>query len=287
MKILIIVALFTVISQFAYASSYFVSEINTSDANPELAKSLRTIVITSVVNAGGSTTDSDAASDFVLKTDLIRLGQAYVLTVTKVKKGSPVYSSRQKASTVEDLDDAADRAVRAAILSTPTKTDVRLGEVKPREEEQLKRRIQTRNTTYLGFGPGNFTNIGASQISYDLALGHNWEVTPNAAIFVLGNLVTAGDFRTYYAMGQLGLHYFFTDEDSAPYVGAGLGFGGAGSAASTATSIGGFAGSAGIGWQFFRTTTTQFDLYASYESIFGNNTIGAPGVYSLRVGVLF
>ena len=272
----------------ALATTYFVGEIKTSDADPQLTQSMMSLLTTAVSNAGGEAADSESKADFTLKTDLVRLGQAYVLSVTRYQGGKAIYSSRQKASSVEQLDDAADRAVRAAMLSKPAKKDLRVGEVKRSEEDEMRRRIFSRSFTYFSFGPAGFNNMGIpSQLAYDLGLGHFWEVTPNAAITLMATGTASGDLKTYFVLGQLGLRYYFTDEDFAPYVGGGLGFGGSASASSSATTIGGFGGSIGLGMLFFRTSSTQFDVYASYSSIFGNNTIGAPGAYSIRIGILF
>ena len=281
------IALFALWSTASYATSYFVADVKSADAS--VIDSLKSLITASINNAGGQIADTPDTADFVLKSEVVRLGQAYVLTVTRTKNGATLNASRQKAPTIEELDDAADRAVRAAMLSTSTKKDLRVGEVKEREEDQLRRRIRSHNSTYLGFGPATFNNMGVKPLSYDLALGYNWEVTPHAAIRILANGVGSNDLKTYFMSGGLGLNYLFTDEDNSPYVGALLGYGFAGSnnSSSTATAIGGFAGTIGLGWLFFRTSSTQFDVWAGYTTIFGNNTIGAPGVYGLRIGILF
>ncbi len=267
------------------ATTYFVSEVKTADANPDLARSLQTLVTTSVAGNGGTVVTTEASADFALRTELIRLGQAYVLTVTKSKQNAVIFASNQKAASIEELDDAIARAVRAAMLSTPAKQDLRVGEVKPQEEEQLRRRIKTHDTSYLGFGPAGFQNMGVSSLSYNFAIGHLWEVTPRAAIRLLGNVVTSNDWKTYFFDGELGLNYYLSDTDSSPYLNGDFGLGMCGSGTSPATSIGAFAGTLGVGYLFFRTSTTQFDLFTGYTMIFGNNTIGSPGFYSLRIGV--
>jgi hypothetical protein len=287
MKALLCLIFSLLVTTSAWATTYFVTEVRTSDANPELAKSLKSLITTAVTSAGGQVAPTATAADFTLNTDLVKLGQAYVLTVTKVKPGREQYASRQKAASVEELDDAADRAVRAAILETPAKKDMRVGEVKKRDEDQIKNRIQSRSVTYLGFGPAGFQNMGSPPLSYDLALGHLWEVSSQAAIKLLANAVGSGDFKTYFMMAQLGLNYYFTDEDIAPYIGGGLGFGLSWSGNSNATTLGGFAGNLGLGYEFFRTSSTQFDVFAGYSAIFGNNSIGMPGYYGLRIGILF
>jgi len=274
-------------ASLARSATYFVYDVKTADGSPELARSLKSLVVSAVGSAGGEVIETAAQADFDLRVELVRLGQAYVLTVTQSKHGAAPYGSRQKAASLEELDEAIDRAVRAALLSTPAKQDVRVGEVRERDEQQLQRRIRARNAKYFGFGPAGLTNLGTSALSYEIALGYLWEVTPNSAIRALGNGVWTGDFRTYFFMAQLGLNYYFSDASSSPYLAFGFGFAASGSGTTTATSIGGFAGTAGWGWQFFRTSTNQLDLFAGYSGIFGNNTIGAPGYYGARIGVLF
>ena len=261
------------------------SEVKTADANPDLARSLYSLVTTSVAGNGGTVLVSETSAEFTLRTELIRLGQAYVLTVTKSKQASVIFVSNQKAASIEELDDAIARAVRAVMLSTPIKQDLRVGEVRQQEEDQLRRRIKTHDTSYLGFGPAGFQNMGVSSLSYNFAIGHLWEVTPRAAIRLLGNVVTSNDWKTYFFDGELGLNYYLNDTDSSPYLNGDFGLGMSGSGTSPATSIGAFAGTLGVGYLFFRTSTTQFDLFAGYTMIFGNNTIGSPGFYSLRIGV--
>jgi hypothetical protein len=269
----------------ALAASYYVSDVKSADAG--VVESLKSLITSAVSNAGSKLADTPQAADYVLNTDVLRLGQAYILTVTRLKNGTTINSSRQKASTAEELDDAADRAVRATILGTTTKQDLRVGEVTPREEDRLSRRIKSKSSNYFGFGPATFNNMGTKPLAYDLAIGHNWEVTPQAAIRVLFDGVMSNDWKTYFVSGGLGLNYMLTDMDNSPYVGGTLGFGFSGSRTTAATSIGGFDGMLGLGWQFFRTSSTQFDVFAGYTAIFGNNTIGAPGVYGVRIGVLW
>lgn len=269
----------------AFGANFYIGDVKTPENNQDLARSLHTLVATAVANNGGTIAASEAAAEFSLHTELIRLGQAYILTVRKNKSATVIFASQQKAASIEELDDATERAVRAAMLSTPAKKDVRVGEIKPHEEDVLRRRIKSRDTSYLGFGPAGFVNMGTSPLSYDFAIGHLWEVTPRAAIRLLGNAVTSNDWKTYFLGSALGLNWYLNDTDSSPYFNGDFGFGISGSGTTAATTIGAFAGTVGAGWLFFRTSTTQFDVFAGYTMIFGNNTIGSPGYYSLRIGV--
>jgi hypothetical protein len=283
----IFVLFFFVFSNFAFATSYFVSNVRISDGDAELAGSVKALLVTAVSNAGGSVEEEESHADYTLRTELVKLGPAYVLTVGKYQHGNLVYSTRQKAFAVQELDETADKAVRAVIVGTPTKKDLRVGEVKEHDRNKMTNRIQSKNSVYLGFGPANFQNMNVSQLSYDFAIGYIWGVAPQWDVKILADTVVSGDWRTSLASGLLGLNYYFTDEDSAPYVTGGLGFGLSATNASNATTIGGFAGNIGLGYELFRTSSTQFDIAITYNSIFGNNTIGSPGFTALRIGVLF
>lgn len=179
----------------------------------------------------------------------------------------------------------------ALVASTFTSNSVfasdRVGDVPASDRGSMRSRVESLNTVYLGFGTGSFQNMGVSPSIYDLAIGYNWEVNPRAAIRVLGTSATGSDFKTSIVDGLLGLNLFLNNQDSSPYVFGGLGFGFSGSAASSATTMGGFAGALGLGYQLFRTSSTHFDITAEYHTIFGNNTIGSPGDFVFRVGVLF
>ena len=287
MKSLLATFCLAVFSLSLHATTYYVPDSTLSEAG--LSTSLKSLVSSSITSAGGQLAGSAAAADFTLKPELVQLGHAYILTVTRFKGNEPLNSSRQKASSVEELDEAADRAVRATMHQTSTNKDVRVGEVQERDEYRLSRRTQSRHSAYFGLGPAGYANLGTSPLAYDIALGYNWEVSPYAMIRVLADLVTGDKLHSYYTSAQLGLNYAFTDNDNSPYIGALVGFGSAGTAARghRVTTIGGFSGTLGAGWMFFRTASTQLDLFAGYSTIFGNNGEGAPGTYGLRVGVLF
>jgi hypothetical protein len=288
MKRFLVTFALLIFSSSGFAASYFVTDVTSDDAGPDITKSAKTLIITAVTNLGANLAPAEASADYVLRPSIVRLGHAYVLTVAKVKNGAVVGSAQQKAMSAEELDDASNRAVRAVMLDTQTKPDLRVGEVKRREEDQLRRRILSRNTTYLGFGPGSLQNLGYSKLAYDFGIGRYWEVTPQSMIKLVGNGVLSGNWKVYYFSALLGLNYFLSDQDAAPYLTAGFGYGFSGSGKSTpATAIGGFAMDVGAGLQLFRTSSTQFDISLVYSLIFGNNTIGTPGFTAVRLGVLF
>jgi len=163
----------------------------------------------------------------------------------------------------------------------------RVGEISPGETHKIKDRILSKNHVYAGFGPANFQNMGTSSLGYDLALGYNWETTSQAAIRTMANGLLSADAKTTYWDALLGLNLYLNNEDISPYLFGGLGFGIAGTNASQATTVGGFAGALGVGCALFRTSSTEFDILGDYHQLFANNTIGSPGFYALRIGVLF
>ena len=272
-------------SNIVYAASFFVDEPHLSEANPELSKSLKTLVMSSVVQSGSKTNQDEKSADFTLRTDLLRLGGAYILTISKFKKNEMVFSSKYKAASLDELDDVSDRGVRAVILGTQVKKDTRVGEVSTRDENKMQTRVRSFNTRYFGFGAASLMNMGNSKVAYNIAFGHFWEVTPRTQIKLVGEFFATSDWTTYLADAQLGLNLFLNDEDSSPYIGAGLGVAGSGSSSSSVTSISGFSGGVGLGYQFFRTSSTQFDVYVGYNIEFVNNSIGNPGAFGARIGI--
>ena len=269
----------------AFAASYYVSDSVIDAALESVA--LSELVRSSVTNSGGTIAADAAHADFTLKPELARLGQAYILTVTRFRGDMRVGSGRQKVIGLEDLDEASDRAVRTALGGGTSPKDVRVGEIQERDERRLSRRMEARHSTYFGLGPATFANLGTEPLAYNVALGYNWEVNPYAMIRVLGDFTGGNHFRTYLTSAQLGLNYFFTDADKAPYVTGLLGFGSAGTVLGRAHPIGGLSGTLGAGYMLFRTSTAQLDLFLGYSIVFGNNSVGAPGAYGLRMGVYF
>ena len=182
--------------------------------------------MSSVVQSGSKTNQDEKSADFTLRTDLLRLGGAYILTISKFKKNEMVFSSKYKAASLDELDDVSDRGVRAVILGTQVKKDTRVGEVSTRDENKMQTRVRSFNTRYFGFGAASLMNMGNSKVAYNIAFGHFWEVTPRTQIKLVGEFFATSDWTTYLADAQLGLNLFLNDEDSSPYIGAGLGVAG-------------------------------------------------------------
>ena len=118
------------------AASFYIGAIKSSHDDKTLIESVQSLMTTAVTNAGGTVSNDAASADFTLRADIVQLGPAYVLTVTRMKGTTALYSARQKAMSIQELDDAADLAVRAAMIGNNTKKDIRVGEVKERDKEQ-------------------------------------------------------------------------------------------------------------------------------------------------------
>ena len=165
--------------------------------------------------------------------------------------------------------------------------EYRVGEVAPGDTHRITNRVKSKNHVYLGFGPANFQNLGTSSLGYDLSLGYNWETTSQATIRAMGNGLLSADTKSTYWDALLGLNLYLNDADISPYLFGGFGFAVSGTSASQATTVGGFAGAVGVGYGLFRTSSTEFDILADYHQTFANNTIGSPGFFALKIGVLF
>lgn len=159
----------------------------------------------------------------------------------------------------------------------------RVGEIDPSEAGRYRTRYESKNSTQFSFGPGFSNNLNSSKTLYALGLGYEWEVGAQNA--VIAQLDGAFGDSTAFVDGIIGGKYYFSDEDISPFAKAGFGFGTAKGA--DLSTVGGFAGSIGVGATVFRTSTTHLEIGATYTTLFASNAQGNPSVTSITLGILF
>jgi hypothetical protein len=159
----------------------------------------------------------------------------------------------------------------------------RVGQIDASEKEKFRTRYESKNSTVFSFGPGFGSNLGNSKTLYAVGFGYEWEVGAQNAI--IAQLTGAFGDSTAYIDGLIGGKYYFTDEDIAPFVKAGFGFGSGKGPGLDA--VGGFAGMVGAGVTVFRTSTTHLEIGATYANLFASNSQGSPGLGTITLGILF
>ena len=92
-----------------------------------------------------------------------------------------------------------------------------------------------------------------------------------------------------FLSGTIGLDYFLSKSDFAPYLGGNFGFGATKVNASLFDSSlrGGFVIAPEVGFFLLRTSAINLDIGLKAEYLLNSNEFGKPAAYSLRVGILF
>ena len=266
----------------AFSDTYFVQETATGALSKEDA-STTTELIRSTINETGShqTVGNAASAQYVLEPKLLKLGNSYIMPLQKQKAGKVVFSSQLKAKSIDELDGIVARLVRAVIDEVPVKADVRVNDVTETEAVSGTRRKEAQKHWYFGFGPYGSNNLGDNGVLYDLDIAYAWDVNSfSIKIFWDGAFPGSNSGSNAFSDLGLGLNYFMKDTDMTPILEGDLGYGGA-------NSTSGFVGGVGFGWEFFRTSSINFEILLRYAVLFNQTPIGTPSVYGLRIGLYF
>jgi hypothetical protein len=160
----------------------------------------------------------------------------------------------------------------------------KVGEVRKSDQNRLQHRIKSKDFTFVGFGPAWFKHGRTEAAALNIAAAKYWDVAPQAAIHLRGDVVTNfdaiqdTDLAEYMISAALGMDYFFNATNFTPFVGADLGFGTYDGETPT------FAIGLQAGLFFFRTSTMQMSLQPTYNVLLDKTK---HATYGIKVGVHF
>lgn len=228
-----------------------------------------------------------SGADIVLRPKLLRLGNAYILSLAKVEGGQQVSSSQLKAKEIDELDKVAERLTRSVLVGEKAAENPRVGEITNQEASDGTQRRPVRKQVYLGFGGSNFGNLNATGWGYSFGAAYTWD-TNRVRIKLLGE----GDVNgaAFFTSGGIGASYFLTTTDVAPYVGGDFGAGAAkidGGGVFSGSVVGGFVIGLAAGAELLRTSSINLDLGFRAGFLLHANQYGTPEVLSLRLGLYF
>jgi hypothetical protein len=274
------------LSHAARAADIYVTPATGSNVSASELKTATELVKLSVPDVStDEVVEESGKADYVLKPKLIRLGETFVLSLTKTKKGKTVFSSQLKATHKDELDRVARDLTRSVMEEkkiTESPVDATPSEGTSPDMHQAMHPIK-----YLGFGGSSFNRLNSSGFGYSFAAAFGWD-TDQALIKIL----TEADFNgsAFFLNAGLGGNYFFNMRNIAPYLTADFGGGlaklDAGGILSGQT-IGGFVLAAGAGIQFLRTAEVNLDIGFRAAFMLNRNALGAPQVFTLRLGLFF
>lgn len=277
MKHLLFLTLF--FSTLSHANTYFIEEATGPVSKDDLATV--TVLIKSVVTELGHTQSQIKDAKFILKPKLLKLGNAYILSIDKTEGGKLTYSSQLKSLKVEDLDEVAKRVARSVIKEVPIREDARVSDVTEVESKEGTRRREARQHLYVTFGPAGAINMESSGAYYSLGLGNLWDLGRfGVKLFWEGAFASAGGNKGTFSDIGIGMNYYLTERDSTALVSADVGY-------ATVSPFGatGYALGAGAGYQIFRTASVNLEAMLHYTILLNSGAKGTPSVYTLRLGL--
>lgn len=154
-------------------------------------------------------------------------------------------------------------------------------------------RVQAMRQVLLGFGPAYFNKMNAPEAGIGFQAGYLWTIDDNFDLGLQTDFAISTEHTDAYILsGKILTNYYFTTDDISPYVGAGFGYGWASIHDNNVTTISddsasGFAMSLQAGVKFFRTSTVNLAVAGEYTTIFNQSSLGQPGVFLLKVGLLY
>lgn len=283
MKKILLSTLFVCLSAVAFAESYMVQEATSMGVSKDDAAAATELIRSAVAESKNQLVTQGAK--YTLKPKIMKLGNAYMMTLEKYEGGTLKYSSQMKSATIEEMDKVSRRLVRAVMDEVSAGNDARIQDVTETEAVANNKRKEALRRWYLGMGPSFASNVNNSNTIFGWSIAYAWEM-PSAALKLY--LDGVGANFVHYGIGG---HYYFSDRDGSPLVGAQLGYG---NSLKTASGIGfsdepvsGFSLGANVGYQFFRTSTVGLEISLYGAMLMAKNSLGNPTVYGLRVGLYF
>ncbi len=169
------------------------------------------------------TTDKTQAQ-LVLTAKTMSLGASIYYVVTK-SDGTESFTSKMKADKVDDLDVAATRAVRAAVLGQSVASNAKMNDITDREYKNSNRKLAASRDIVVSIGPSFFTNLDQKSGVY-FGLGYLWGLDNKVDIgFNAEGMGVNGNSSNYLAGLILLNYYLLPNNVNSPYLSGGFGYG--------------------------------------------------------------
>ena len=144
----------------------------------------------------------------------------------------------------------------------------------------------------LGFGPSFFNQMNNSGAGLGFVGAYIWNISGYADMGLQTDLaLSPKHLGTHIITGKVVVYGFFSPTDISPFLGGGFGYGYA-QAHDPDNSLpqpqsNGFALSLKAGMKFFRSSTKNLGLELEYTLLADQNSIGSPGVLSIKLNFYY
>jgi hypothetical protein len=267
----------------ALAEVYFLkTAVNASVPSDQMA-AINDLVRMAVSGVSGvRLVGEEVEASAVLDPQVVKIGNAYVLGLTKIRNGQIVFQQQARAASLEDMDTVAVRVARATITERPFKSDTRVSDVTEDQVTRGTRRKETVNQWFIGFGPGRTTHMNSDNNGVYWSFGYTWGMDEHFNLVIGSELLKVRDSNSYIMQAYVGGDYHLSDHSTSPYLSAGLGYGsarahtGGGLLAPQTDSASGWVVSGGAGIKFFRASRVNLSLSGRYIMVTEKTSTGLP-----------
>lgn len=239
--------------------------------------------------------EDNAASQWVVVTDTIKLGKTYIVSLTKLKDGSVVYSDKLKSNDLDNLDTVTARLVSGALDNVTSDKSITVDTVTDNEAIGTTLKTKVTRQTFLGYGPSTSTNLGTSNSGVMLTAGALWGVDHQFSIragYSTNNVSKSPADMTGVSIGG---NYYLNREQHSPYAvgllnytwaethdrNSDISFFRKGETAS------GWGVEAGMGMHFYRTANVNIAAELTYNQALFELSDDAPGSLGAKLIVLW
>ncbi|MCC7405715.1 MAG: hypothetical protein IT288_15050 [Bdellovibrionales bacterium] len=282
----------------AQAESVFVAPVQGSGVDESSLSSITELVRAAVAETEGyELVDNQSSAKIVLTSKALKLGDSYVLSMVKYVDNKKSFGSKLKAANLDDMDTVSGRLVRAVLTEVTAQKDARVSDVTEDEETRGTRRKKAIRQWELSFGPAKPGNLNTEESGTNWKFGYLWGIDDKIDLkFSWEFLSTKEDDDVNFTDIYLGMNYFFSDANNAPYLTADFGYGVATAHEKNNTSLigsdddaSGFALGFGGGMKFLRVSTVNVGLQLRHVILMSDTEITKkkPYVTSLMLSAYF
>jgi hypothetical protein len=275
-------------SLVSFADRYYLSPVGGSSSEEDMKLSVFELIGSGLKEQNQEVVSDKTQADFVIETQLLKLGSAYLITVHKSEGGKIILSKKMKASSAEEIDKAASRLSRVLVSQAEPANEARIGEITNEETTKLTKRTETLDFSTYSLGAAGFDNLKSSKKnmpSMYFGTGYQYDVTEQSAIRLNGELAFRQDSAWASIWGlNIGYGYYFRNAQTTPFMAFDFGYGG--SVCQGLESVVGMTLGAQLGIGMFRTSHKQMSLSLRYLHLYKDNGSGQPSMFGFMISAL-